>query len=525
MSEILRLNNFALSGLNTDILPWDLPGDFLTYIKNVRIKNKRIGPFGGHYTWANLPVDFDPAYIQHIGSTSGIYWVICGDGAVWAYDGSTFSDISSGAYAGITDKDLWSGCQLSAIPIFNNPGHFPEYWSPQSGAQALQPLMWDASNTWQAANQACDLIRSHKQYLFALGIYNGVDHILDGVRWSSPADINGLPATWDPLDTTNVAGLTQLGADGGVIIDGRSLRDAFTVYRESSISVFDFVGGPFVWRVRHLNSTVGLVSSEALQEVKGVHLLIGDGDVLMNDGNQITSLLHDKIRNQFANSINPDTYQNSYSVKNNVASEVWFCIPTDGATYPNLAYIYNWRDNSWSIRDIPEAPHANYGPQKETPLTWDELVEQWNTYSTPWGSTGLTPLDDTIVQCTSLPGAGQQGKLLILDKAQLGYDEPFDTVIERIGFALDGLNKVTTITTVYPHAEGPEPFYVQIGSHDYAGSPVRWKPAVLFDPTQDRKVDIRTTGELHAFRFYGEDITSSWAISGIDVEYSEAGLR
>ena len=82
-----------------------------------------------------------------------------------------------------------------------------------------------------------------------------------------------------------------------------------------------------------------------------------------------------------------------------------------------------------------------------------------------------------------------------------------------------------TITTVYPHSEGNTPFYVQLGSQDYAGSPVRWKEPVLFNPSTDRKVDIRTTGELHAFRFYAEDITIPWAISGVDVEYTEAGLR
>jgi len=91
-------------------------------------------------------------------------------------------------------------------------------------------------------------MRSHKQFLFALGLNEGGTIIPDGVRWSSPADITGIPETWDELDTTNFAGITTLGGDGGNIIDGVSLRDSFVVYRESGITVFDYVGGQFVWK-------------------------------------------------------------------------------------------------------------------------------------------------------------------------------------------------------------------------------------------------------------------------------------
>ena len=265
MYKLVNLNQFALKGINSDLIPWDLDGSYLTEISNVRIANNQIYPNGGYSTWATLPIDFVPGMIMPVGSISGSFWMIPGLDAVYVYDGTILSDVSNPAgYAGVTDADLWTGCMLSRIPVINNPGSFPEYWSPQQAGILMQDLPWDAGQTWRDVGEICRIMRSHKQYLFALNLQSGAQEIPDGVRWSSPADINGLPETWDPLDVTNYAGLTQLGGDGGDIVDGLSLRDAFVVYREGAISIFDFVGGPFVWRIRHMSQSAGLVAIESL---------------------------------------------------------------------------------------------------------------------------------------------------------------------------------------------------------------------------------------------------------------------
>ena len=72
---------------------------------------------------------------------------------------------------------------------------------------------------------------------------------------------------------------------------------------------------------------------------------------------------------------------------------------------------------------------------------------------------------------------------------------------------------------------GPGSVLIQIGSQDTAGSPIRWKRPVRFRPGIDRKVDIRTTGELHCFRFTSENNDAYWEVSGVDIEYVKAGTR
>lgn len=153
----------------------------------------------------------------------------------------------------------------------------------------------------------------------------------------------------------------------------------------------------------------------------------------------------------------------------------------------------------------------------------------------PWGEQVVVPPDpnpdpgdpdySTPVITASgdmLLGISTDGKILIMDPGVIEGD--LNTIIERTGLPLGGHDRVTTITRVYPHVEGTEVIKFTFGSQDYAGSPIRWKPSVDFDPKTQRKIDIRTTGELHCWR--AESVGSGqWNLSGFDIEYALSGLR
>lgn len=524
MPELLRLNNIGNKGLSSDPAPWSLPPEFITFGRNFRIFAGSIISKGGDRLWSTAPAPFFAAHPFHVGSTSGDFWLVAGRTAIYAFDGTTWTDVSSVVgYAGIgIDQELlWTSCMMGQIPVLNNPQAFPEFWSPQQPAQVMQPLMFDQVNTWSDKGFAFHVIRSHKSFLFALNLQeNGVE-FADSFRWSHPADINGLPVTWDETDDAFLAGKASLGGDGGNIIDGLSLRDAFCIYSESGINILDSTNDEFVWRRRDLSSTVGLLAKNCIIEVKGTHFFLGDGDIIRNDGNEIVSIAHNRIRKDLTSRINVDNYQRSYAVRNDALKEVWFCIPEAGEDYPNIAYIYNWKDDSWAIKDVPEVvAFANYGSQTEATEGWDSFadIQVWDTQLRPWGSVVNTPLDDTIVGAA--PG---DSSLYLLDPSGTP-DGDFESRIERTDFPLIDEREVTTITRVYPHMQGEGSLKIQFGSQDFPGAPVRWKPAIDFDPSTDRKVDLRTTGELHAWRF--DTIGKiSWRLSGFSIEFERSGKR
>lgn len=548
MPELLNLRTAGVKGINSDVKPWELEAEYMTSGANFRIFAGAIRASGGSNTWTtatapnliadelgNLVVDelgnqlvdslggtFNPGFILPVASTSADYWIAAGRNDVQVFDGATWTSIASTeGYNGVGagDELNWTGCMLGSIPVINNPQAQPEVWVPQSPGQQLTPLQWDAANTWQDKGFSFKVIRSHKNFLFALNLTEGANELPNSYRWSTAADINGLPFTWDETDLSALAGKAQIGGDAGTIIDGLSLRDAFAIYSENAITMLDFTADEFVWQARELSSTIGLLAKDCVTEVKGTHFFLSDGDIVRNDGNKIDSIIHNRLRRRLASGISEATFTNSFTVRNNALKEVWFCVPEEDSIYPNVAYVYNWKDDSWAIRDLPEAgvAFAAYGSQAEATTTWDAWDGSWEEQQGVWGSRQLTPLDDTVIGVDSTTSS-----LIELDPALPTTD--LGTVIERTDFPLEGHRQVTTITRLYPHIEGAGMLEIQVGSQDYAGAPIRWQPTQRFTPGVDRKLDVRTTGELHCWRLLSVG-TISFDFSGMDVEYSRSGLR
>lgn len=547
------ITNLGTSGLNTDVSPWELPPEFITAGNNFRTYAGAIKSAGGYEDWSSSgAASFYPGFIMYMGSSFAKgEWLIPGRDAVYRFNGEQWVNISSDAgYALGTDNELfWNGCMLGQIPIINNTQVHPEYWLPGGGSAKMLPLQFDPDNTWDDVNKSFKVIRSHKNFLFALNLTEAGDAIPSqpsGYRWSHPADINGLPYTWssDGTDLSSLAGKASIGADNGEIIDGMSMRDSFCIYSDNGINVLDPSYDEFVWRRRELSSTVGLLASNCVIEVKGRHFFLGDGDVLMNDGNSVQSIVHNRIRQRMTSSISADYYSRSYAVRNTALKEIWFCVPEDGAQYPNIAYIYNWRDDSWSIRDLPyaevnEVPtikqtYATYGPKLSPEETWEDDITNypnapgddpdafrptWDSDDGTWSSRSKTPLEDTVVGVFS-----DEDEVKVLDP-QVSYDAGnLDSFMERTNFPLEGLEQVATISRVYPHIKGTQPVTIQFGSQEVAGGSVRWEPASSFTPSVDRKIDLRSTGSLHCWRISSKGV-GNWSISGFDIEYTTNGVR
>lgn len=520
MSEFLPLKGFAQQGLNTDVIPWDLPEGFLTDMQNIRVINNKLVTFGGYRTWSTAPVDFGAGWLIHGGALNHDFWLVAGATGVFSFGGNTWTDISGAFTGGPVDESLWTGDVFSEFIVLTHPNEYPFYWAGTNAGDPLVELPWSPTQTWADVDVRAGIIRSHKDFLIAMDLNEQGTELLDVIRWSDIA-IDGLPASWDETDPATLAGRIQLGGRGGRIIDGRSLRDAFCVYREDGISVMDYTGDFFVWRIRHLENTSGAITKDAIVEVKGVHYFIGDGDIFRNDGNEVRSIMHKRIRTRFLGNINVAAFDKSYAIRHELAKEIWFCVPEKNSEYPNTAYVYNYVDDTWFVRELnPEFKFMAYGPQSEVARrTWDSWTETWNTATGVWGQSTRTPLNNTLV------GISAGSTLLLPDSDEQDNVEVYNCFIERTDLAIEGHANVTTIKSIYPHMRSTIPVQIRIGSQDRAGSPIRWKPFQTFDPQVDRKVDIRTTGELHCFRIEAPNNDGFWEFSGMDVEYDFAGKR
>jgi hypothetical protein len=504
-----------------DLEAEDLPQDLVSYANNYVLRNNKYISFNGENLLSSTTT-FNGGYVDFIQTTNNSYYLVAGRTAVKVFDGSSWSDISNIAgYAfSAGDELLWSGCKLGLIPIITNPQGFPEYWAPQSTATKMQDLKFDAATTWRSKGYRCKIIRAHKTFLFALNLTEGGNEFPNAYRWSHPADIGGLPFSWDPLDISTIASREMLGDES--IVDGLSLRDNFIIYTNRGIHSLSFVGGEFVFNAEQISKTHYLLTANCVVEAVGSHYFLSNGDILINDGTNIVSVLDEKVKQYLQNTLSVANFNNCFAQLNPNTKEVWFFIVQEGFTYPNIAVIINYvKNNNISIRDIAGSKvSATFGASTIVSDAWSSDSITWDQNNAPWGqSSSSSPFGYSLVAL--------DGPLLQLQNQEpKNFLTPFNTQIMRSQLVLEGVDKETlsTVTRVIPHIRSSGPVLVELGSQDSAQAGIRWKPGVVYNTNTDRKVDTRTTGMFHCWRISSIGATY-FELSGIDFEYEIVGGR
>lgn len=560
MKKYTSFGQIGKGGINTDIMSCDLPAEYINNGYNFRIVNGAIKTNGGSLRWYSDGAITNSGFMLPLGDRHDDIWIICTLDGVWAFDGITHYNIYDLSATPLVDIKGWSGCMCGGIAILNHPELGCIYWVPDlTPVSMAQFLPFNATTDWDAVttNRFGRVVRAHRNYLFMLNMNEPIattTNIPDAYRWSHPADINSIPPSWDETDPLFLAGLAQLGGESGRIIDGLSLRDSFIIYSDNAINILELSGDDFVWNRTQLTVTSGLLARECVVEVQGLHYYISNGDIMRFDGNKPISIMENRIRTHLQANLSMQNYANSFAFSNLNYKEIWFCVPTGSSEYANLAYIYNWEADTWAIRQLPlQLTYATFGSKSQGPITWESFYDladfqewsetpndwndhpetwqsiedgaswpTWEDYELPWGATTFSPFDDTVIGCL------ETGDIRDLDFSNYGYysgsDSMPNTLLERTDLPLEGLEVATTITAIYPKISGSSPVRITFGSQDYKGAAVRWKSPQLFNPSTQRKLEVRSTGPLHAWRIESVD-HGQFTINGMDVEYSVNGLR
>jgi len=524
---ILNIRDMGLAGVNSDIAPWELPPAAIDEGLNFRMSNGKIQSAGGIET----VVESLGERVGHVTPTRPYKgepsWIACGESSIFYYTGSGWRSMQGGVSFSGLDPELWSSCSIGNVTFLNHPKLYPLYWTNKGdGTGNFAPLPWKAgtNQTWESKNMQCEALCAHNNFLMALGMTeNGVEYF-DKVWWSHPAEPNGIPPYWDITadQPDSIAGYVNLGR-GGRIVGGESLRDSFIIYSEESISALDYTGDALGWRRRTISSSADLVAREGVVEVKGQHFFIGRDDIMAFDGNSMQSIVHKRLKTRLAANVNNLMRDKSWAAHYESYNEVWFGIPTANANYPDIAYVYNYRDNTWGVRHLEqEFMHAQFGPTPaSTDFTWDTMDNNWEDERGSWAMAGIPPFSGSLIGASGTfafnldPGVSTDTK----------YDDRTDTILSRRDLPIGGHETNTTITRIYPLVEGTSPIEIRVGSAQSAGGPIRWAGDFrTFVPGVDRKIDVRTTGETHAYQIRAGG-KAFFDLTGMDIEYMPAGER
>lgn len=411
----------------------------------------------------------------------------------------------------------WTSTLLSGIPIINagNAIDYPQRWDLDEKSRFQRLDNWP-DNTY------CKSLRSFKNFLVALNITRDGKNLPFMVKWSSPAEPGSVPSTWDESDETQDAGETDLAESNGQIVDGLPLRDFFMIYKEDSIWRMTYTGGPAVFAFQKVLGTSGALNRNCIVEFDGYHFVLTGSDVIVHDGQQSSSILDKQARRALFQDFDASATDRCFVFKNPFLNEIFVCYPQAGASIPNRAMVYNYRDKTVSYRDLPDLHHANFGTLGDDfGDTWEADGDPWDSDMTTWGGPGFTPNTTRVLM------ASNDQQLYLLDSSAT-YDGVKPTsYVERVGLPLGASERVKLVRGIRPRISGTEGGTVRIlvaGMNDPYETP-NYTKRMTHTIGKTVSNDCMVSGRYLAIRFEidGGNTAYFWRLDSYDVDVVDAG--
>ena len=187
------------------------------------------------------------------------------------------------------------------------------------------------------------------------------------VRTSDVAAPGAVPNNWNPFSAGASTADEFTLSETNTIEEMKSLQGNMYIYSTDSIHVMRLTGqttAPVAFQP--VTDQYGCLSTGAVVEFDGRHLVVGSNDIYVFAGNagNIDSLSDSKIRDYFFDNLNPIHEQQLFTLLNHYENEVWINYPTLNSTGGECdeALIYNYRDKTWTIRDLVAVASGALGP-------------------------------------------------------------------------------------------------------------------------------------------------------------------
>ena len=280
---------------------------------------------------------------------------------------------------------------------------------------------------------------------------NTIRRLSGVVRTSDVAVPGSVPNNWNPFNTGVSTADEFTLSETNVIKDMKSLQSNMYIYSTDSIHVMRLTGNtnaPVTFS--SVTDEYGLLTTGGVIEYDGKHLVIGGSDIYVFAGNpgDIQSLSDGRIRQYFYNNLNPIYEQQLFTILNHRENEIWVCYPTLASLAGECdeALIWNYRDNTWTLRDLNSVTAGDVGPIKGGGIPIATLALTGNS-----GSAGYTNVGKKETQTVTING-GTPKKTIgtkAIKTVSVGTFTQFTTdTSEVVELALTGNTGPSTITAI-----------------------------------------------------------------------------
>ena len=533
---LIPVDNVGQTGIVKDINPWQLPPNVWSDGNNVRSEHGAIVKSPGYAeVMATCPVA--PYHIVQLKAGANAYWIIGGLTKIYVHDGSAWTNITrqtlgSDVDYNATANEGWTSTVIGGILVMSNGFDQPQFWGLTAGGIPSTSTKMDNLTNWAAGAGADHYpvsVRSFRTFLVALNLTEAGVPFPRKVKWSTEAAIQTVPSSWDETSTTNDAGEYSLEDTKGKILDGLPLGDSFMIYKEDSIYTMAYVGTPFIFSFRQLSPSVGALSKNCVAEFDGGHFFLGNGDVYINDGQRVKSILPHKIRDYLFENLDGEYTERSFVVADYGNTEMWACFPTPESTSHQCdkAIVWNWTNQAFTIRNLPDLAHIGYGTQDDPNAftTWAAAIPTWASAIGGWAVTWSQ--SENVLMFASPTNT----KLYRNASGNKEDTTDMTSLKERTGITMNSQQQndqstVKRIKAIWPKMEisGSNTVNVYVGTQMSTEEGVSWSSAIPFNPDSQSKVSVRKSGKLYGVKFESTG-DFHWRLDGYEVELDDAGRR
>lgn len=505
-----------------------------------------------YYWWAYA--GFDNTGVGHINRITSV---------------GVHSDVSPQVLPNISNEYQWTNDSINAVPYFNYS--IPYKWDTTTNKFDMYTyfpshIKVDVVRTYKNFHIGmnfetddfdpnapdpswCSLITDNterEEYAKTFGPWNAGKH-QNAVWWSSSVVGKDIDVPWSDADPTKDSGWNFLGGGGGPIIDGKTMRDSFVIYRERSVWQMTYVGGINVFAFKEIFTDAGCLGKDCVAEIEGQHYVVGQSDIYVHNGVQKQSIADGTVRKEIFDSIDPEYIRNVFIATKYQDKELWVCIPeatTNTGGKCNVAYVYNWEEATWSRRDVPDVVCANYtilsistdniawdAPSEGGPLDVNNNATAPDTVGCTWEETTDTWIDSQFTYNPSQWGLVMGGGLPDKSGGALftSIEEPtldgnnFIATVEKKWMDMGDRTQYKTINKIYPLVrEGIVDCYIS-GTSTIDEAPT-WKYIGEFDSTKRMHLACHATGRYLHTKFVIKD-KSRAELRGYAVDFIKSGTR
>lgn len=530
----IPLRELGKIGVITDLNPVDLPPNALSDARNVRFARGRISNAAVWREAIASPSGGTPVFLFSAEKANDfdILGYITKDGKAYHVNNGTVTDVTPPAYTPANSTATRSFCALQGVYYTNQEDRVPWYFSSGSTDYANLP-------NWNT-NDRCKVLRSYKDFLVALNVTKNGSSFPNMVKWSNIALYDAVPDSWDPSDTTKSAGENLLGEVQTAILDGMALRNSFIIYAMDQAWTMEYTAGPDVFQFFKLFGDRGIVSTNCVAEVDGVHFVFDKNDIYIHDGvSPPKSIVANKVQNRIFRNIDLTKSDAFFVYHDKPAGELWFCYNSllgdlkwkgEDCPYCNVAAVFNYNEDTWTFHDLPNLTGMAFISWQTGETYADVASLTYDTVSSAYSDFISNTIKSTFATSVSATGITTT-RLLNMDNG-LAVSLPFPSVTElavtpfaqRIGMDLDEivpeLRNYKNYRAIYPQVlveDASAPLSFKFGGTDMPQQALEWDTLQSFEGTTDYKVDTRARGRYLAWYFEGVN-NNSYSLSGFDLD-------